>query len=432
MIEKGLDIDRDKDQRTAVDKWEQKGSCGIIEAPTGFGKTRMAELAIEKIYNILNRRAHVLVVVPNTTLLGQWAQKDIQNAYIKCICVQTLYRRQEPVCYDLVVFDEIHRYASPKFSRSFENVKGEYSLGLTASIDKRMKDIIVKMPIVYSFSVDYCIKKGYIADPTLQISLLPPDENDLEELKKLNKLRDSTGMKTSVYNHMLEELSDKSKIKLNITIKICSKTERKVIIFCTNKRQCYYLSKAINNELGTDVCSVYVSGSDDSVFNEFKDNKNNKRILITCYRVDEGVDIPDAEVAVLFSSSISPVKFIQRIGRVVRASDKKEKFVHALILQGFRDAEQFIDKTCKIYGNMRDKKLSIYYKGKNKKLTSRKMTIGNIIDHKSTTINYFNNFDVNRQKRRVHKQNLRGVIVLNKYSIKTINNRYFSRRYYKI
>jgi superfamily II DNA or RNA helicase len=59
-----------------------------------------------------------------------------------------------------------------------------------------------------------------------------------------------------------------------------------------------------------------------------RDNLRNFRdglidILVACRALDEGVDIPDAQCAVIASASASRRQRIQRLGRVLRTSKHK-------------------------------------------------------------------------------------------------------------
>ncbi len=56
------------------------------------------------------------------------------------------------------------------------------------------------------------------------------------------------------------------------------------------------------------------------VISEFKKNKSD--LLVVTPAGDEGIDLPDADTAILVSYSSSRRQFIQRIGRVLRPKDR--------------------------------------------------------------------------------------------------------------
>ncbi len=53
----------------------------------------------------------------------------------------------------------------------------------------------------------------------------------------------------------------------------------------------------------------------------------NIRILISCKAIDEGIDVPDASVGIILSGTSTQRQRIQRLGRILRKKDTKEKAV---------------------------------------------------------------------------------------------------------
>lgn len=49
------------------------------------------------------------------------------------------------------------------------------------------------------------------------------------------------------------------------------------------------------------------------------------RILITCKAIDEGIDVPDASVGIILSGTSTQRQRIQRLGRIIRRKDDKER-----------------------------------------------------------------------------------------------------------
>ena len=59
------------------------------------------------------------------------------------------------------------------------------------------------------------------------------------------------------------------------------------------------------------------------------------RVVVATTVLDEGVDVPDADVAVVASGTGSKRQMIQRVGRVVRASPGKKKAkVYEIVTRG--------------------------------------------------------------------------------------------------
>jgi len=56
--------------------------------------------------------------------------------------------------------------------------------------------------------------------------------------------------------------------------------------------------------------------------------------IVTSRVLDEGVNVPDASMAVILSGSGSNRQFIQRLGRILRKTPGKEAFLHELVSAG--------------------------------------------------------------------------------------------------
>lgn len=68
------------------------------------------------------------------------------------------------------------------------------------------------------------------------------------------------------------------------------------------------------------------------IINKFKDKSYQALVAIKC--MDEGIDIPSADTAILMASSTNPREYIQRIGRVIRQSPTKtEAVIYDIIIK---------------------------------------------------------------------------------------------------
>lgn len=159
---------RTRRQLIADRKWVLTGCMGTIEWPTGVGKTRIATEAIQVMRREDFQRDY-LVVVPTLQLKQQWEEGLtslglIQNGRV--MVINSVARLKEVMQTELLILDEIHRYAAKTFARVFTKVKYEYVLGLTATLKRLDKkhDILVRYaPIVDKMSVLEARREGYIA-----------------------------------------------------------------------------------------------------------------------------------------------------------------------------------------------------------------------------------------------------------------------------
>ena len=64
--------------------------------------------------------------------------------------------------------------------------------------------------------------------------------------------------------------------------------------------------------------------------------------------LDEGIDIPNARIAILLASSTNPREYIQRVGRVIRQSPNKDiSIIYDIIVapnDGSESSRQILEK----------------------------------------------------------------------------------------
>ena len=80
-------------------------------------------------------------------------------------------------------------------------------------------------------------------------------------------------------------------------------------------------SKVVNNDGDTER---------QEIISQF--NQRQLQVLVGIKCLDEGIDIPNARIAILMSNSTNPREFVQRVGRVIRqAPDKKPSMIYDFI-----------------------------------------------------------------------------------------------------
>lgn len=99
----------------------------------------------------------------------------------------------------------------------------------------------------------------------------------------------------------------------------------RVLIFCERIEQAVCLSDAIRRRFGN-VCGIYHSQMTREArvrnLQEYRDGQT--RILISCRSLDEGLDVPDANIGIVLSSTGAGRQRIQRLGRIIRSSPGKD------------------------------------------------------------------------------------------------------------
>ena len=100
--------------------------------------------------------------------------------------------------------------------------------------------------------------------------------------------------------------------------------DARILIFCERIEQAEQFSAHLQKEYGSG-WGIYHSGltreARARIMASFRDRQI--RILISCKCLDEGIDVPDAVYAIVLSGTSVSRQRIQRLGRIIRRSDRK-------------------------------------------------------------------------------------------------------------
>ncbi len=271
----------------------------------------------------------------------------------------------------LLVLDEFHHYGSPSnyhifdFMNSSEYRKDLYSaLGLSATAD--VKGLETKLipaigPLFYRYSLKSALNDSVVNDFVLfNIAV----ELDSDERECYDEMSDSISTLLGVLwkkvphlakmklpfaeflarvreteNEELIGLADaiqalilkrrgliataKSRYSVVTEILKTAKEDDKTLIFTeriTQVEELYFLLTRSDYE-----CARYTSDMDKDErrrnLNAFKDGE--KRILIACKALDEGLDVPDCNIGIFMASTAAKLQRIQRSGRIIRKGVNK-------------------------------------------------------------------------------------------------------------
>jgi superfamily II DNA or RNA helicase len=267
----------------------------------------------------------------------------------------------------ILIADEAHNIASPKVLEVLPSSLFDKRIGLSAT-PKRIYDgegteamnefFSDQPPYIYSFSMEEAIAKGILCQYDYYPHLVELTEAELDEYKEITKkLIKFFDTETSSFKDadMATQLLMKRK-------RIIHKAENKITTFKAIAKDEFerrgnlkytfvYVPEGVDNNSIDDEkmiqqynqavmqtnnqirVSSFTGESDDRSFvlNAFEKGQIDVLTAMKC--LDEGVDIPRAELAIFCSSTGNPRQFIQRRGRILRQHiDKKNAVIHDLVV----------------------------------------------------------------------------------------------------
>ena len=122
-----------------------------------------------------------------------------------------------------------------------------------------------------------------------------------------------------------EDESDYKELKAMLEGALETRSDR-VLIFCERIDQTEEAAACLRQSFGQSSCAVYHSHmtKEARARNMELFRTGQVRILVSCRCLDEGVDVPDANVAIVLSSTSVSRQRIQRMGRIIRRAETKD------------------------------------------------------------------------------------------------------------
>lgn len=344
-------------QQDALEAWEEHNRRGVLELPTGAGKTVIAIAAIVAV------DTPTLVVVPTIDLLEQW-QRELEREFdvpigrlgggeqrVEALTVATYdsaYLRVDDIGdrFGLVVFDEIHHLGAEGYQDIARLLATPDRLGLTATFERPdgAHETIAELvgPRVYEIAVDelagdhlapyeirrieveltpneraaYDEAQGTFVEYVRQANISFSSGSDYLQLVKRSG-NDRRAREALLAKQRARELMMNAENKQHQLGRILDRhRDDSVIIFTAHTDLVYQLSErfllpAITSETG--------AAERREILERFRDGTYSR--IVAANVLDEGVDVPDANVGVVLSGSGSEREFTQRLGRILRPKD---------------------------------------------------------------------------------------------------------------
>ncbi len=316
-------------QEKALNRWLEAGRRGTIVVPTGGGKTFIAMKAISIV------KAPTIILVVTEELMNQWHERlmrylginagrlgggfdDVRDVTVAIYNSAVNRIGEISDRFDLAIFDEAHHVPAETFKEVAFKLRAPFRLALSAT--PKRNDNNEHLIFLSSGDIVYQVDYREMIEARLVVPIrhfrvyvdLTPEERRNYERAGDNAL-------------ILRNIASTASAKLGVAAQIV-KAEvgigSKIIVFTQFIKQAEELYKILKSELGPIVALITSkTGDRDSIFRAFA--KGVYKVIVTTTVLDEGIDVPDADVAVIVSGTGSQRQMIQRVGRVVRATNGK-------------------------------------------------------------------------------------------------------------
>lgn len=356
-------------QTEAVSAWRAQRGRGVVVLPTGAGKSHVAILAIEE------KRRDTLVVAPTLDLVRQWfdllgktfavpiglvggGDHDVKPITVTTYDSAFLHMEHLGARFGLVVFDECHHLPSTGYSLAARAALAPFRLGLTATPERADgRDAILGSligPIAYrkdivEFSGDYLAE--YEVEH-IDVALTPEErlEHDTEraiyrafvESRGIRMSRPSGWGEFIMHSTMSEEgrramrayrrqraiaFAPRAKLEHLERLLFEHRNDR-AIVFTQDNATAYEVSRrflvpVITHQTKVRERSAILAGLASGAY----------RAVVTSKVLNEGVDVPDANVAVILSGSGSVREHVQRLGRILRKKADNMAILYELVTE---------------------------------------------------------------------------------------------------
>lgn len=361
-------------QSEALAAWQRARGRAVVVLPTGAGKTHLAVMAID------DKRRASLIIAPTLDLVRQWydllkgtfgvevgvvggGDHDVRALTVTTYDSAYLHMQDLGSRFGLVVFDEVHHLPSATYALAAQLAIAPYRLGLTATPERvDGRDALLETlvgPTVYRRDIVE-LAGDYLAEyETIRISVeLSPSEQQEHDKERaiyrafvarngirmqepgawsqfiLLSSRTTDGRRAMAAYRRQRELAFTAPAKLDYVARLLHEHRHdRAILFTQDNATCYALAKrflipVITHQTKVRERSRILAGLADGTYTA----------VATSKVLNEGVDVPDANVAIVVSGSGSVREHVQRLGRILRKRDGKFALLYEIVTEGTSEA----------------------------------------------------------------------------------------------
>ncbi len=360
-------------QVEALAAWEQAQHRGSIVLPTGAGKTFVAIQAIALV------ERSTLVIAPTIDLLHQWYARLV-NAFqvpvgvyyggekaIQPITVTTYHSAGDVMAeygnhFKLMIYDEVHHLPAPSWGETALMSAAPFRLGLTATYpeaheqgggrwhideligpivyEKRVDDLVGERLAEYRtvrlrvdltdeerqrYDRDWAIYSGYFRRHKLQKGYGPGWLRELQRRSAYEREARRALLARQRIQQLLAAAEGKIRSLDNL---LREHSHQQVLIFTESNAVVYAISRRF---LIPSLTHETRAAERKLILDSFRAGEY--RALVTSKVLNEGIDVPEAKVAVVLGGTSSAREYIQRLGRVLRKTGNQSALLYEVIVR---------------------------------------------------------------------------------------------------
>ena len=326
---------------------DEKGMAAVIH-PTGSGKSMIAFKLAER-----HSESHFLWLSPSEYIY----QTQLENtglafsniaymSYSRLMknedCIETLHP-------DYIILDEFHRCGAAEWGRSVKKLLDTYPeakrLGLSATniryLDnqRNMAVEIFEGNIASEMTLGEAIIRGILPEPKYVIAMYSY-KKELDQLKKRIKNLSNKGL-IEENQKLLEQLRralEQADGLDDVFAKHMSKKNGKYILFCSSKEHMdemkdqageWFHKVDQNPHIYT---AFYNNAATSKEFVAFKaDDSSHLKLLYCIDMLNEGIHVDDVDGVILLRPTVSPIIYMQQIGRALSAGSGETPVIFDLV-----------------------------------------------------------------------------------------------------
>jgi len=360
-------------QIEAIRAWEGSGRRGTIVLPTGAGKSYMTRLLVAAL-GMRDARCSTLVIVPTRTLLYQWHGQlrrafrqpigivgddsmDLQPVTVTTYASARIHMSWFGDRWKLLVFDELHRKLSDGPSGNAARFSiAPFRLGLTATPVPKEQPLLERLvgPVVYFRTTEEMIDRDVLSvyrritvhcrpsadEVRTYFDIRRPMDDLWHQARGAHRVQGSDWfIRERALRPEAAALALRSVLRahrywgsipsrmLRLKEILLNHPRDRVIIFAESRAAAYEISRTF---LIPPVTADISGDERESYLAAFAEGRC--RALVTARALEEGVDLPEASVAIILAGrkhrQAETIQFIQRRGRVLRKRVGKEALVY--------------------------------------------------------------------------------------------------------